>query len=46
MTKMLVDISTKYDKMLGHIKAEQGKSKAAVVARIVELFFQKDMKYE
>jgi hypothetical protein len=44
---MVVDISTKYDKMLGHLKAEREfSSKAEVVQKIVEVFFKKNMELD
>lgn len=47
MTKMVVDIPTKYDKMLGHLKAEKELSnKSTVVTKIVETFFKKNMELD
>ena len=47
MTKMVVDISTKYDKMLGHLKTEKDfGSKAEVVQKIVEIFFKKNIELD
>lgn len=47
MTKILVDIPAKYDKMLGVLKAEKEfSSKADVVAKIVEVFFKKNIELD
>lgn len=47
MTKIVVDIPTKYDKMIGHIKAEKEyTSKSIVITRIVETFFKKEMELD
>lgn len=47
MTKIVVDIPTKYDKMIGHLKAEkETNSKSVVITHIVKIFFDKNIEYE
>lgn len=47
MTKILVDIPTKYDKMLGHLKAEKELgSKSIAITKIVETFFKKNIELD
>ena len=47
MTKIVVDIPTKYDKIIGHIKAEKEfGSKSIVITRIVKTFLDKNMEVE
>lgn len=44
---MVVNIPTKYDKMLKHIKADKDyTSKSAVVTKIVEVFFKKNIELD
>lgn len=41
---MIVDIPKEYDKLLGHLKAEKEfSSKADVVVKIVEIFFERNI---
>ena len=47
MTKMIVDIPTKYDKMIGHLKTEKDfGSKSMVAAKIIEDWFKRGLELE
>lgn len=46
LTKILVDMPTKYDKKLGHLRAEKYISKSVLVVKIVEDFFDKNRELE
>ena len=47
MTKMIIDVPTKYDKMLGRLKAEKEySSKSMAAVKIIETFFKKNMEVD